>query len=270
MGATKVNRRARRYSVCAAAVVCTMLLPLNDTLCHAQEDGALSSPSAPLAERIAQLISELGSPDFAARERATTQLIEIGAPAYAQLREAYRASDDLEVRTRIRRAVTEIFLYERVYSRNGFLGVSMHTTFFPTHRDFPQIPAGIAAVRVETVQPGTAAEEAGLEPGDILFAIDGEPFARSDEPSASEQLAERIRTLGPGTAITLSILRGDRVEHLDATLGSRPRRYYQAQDDLERLEAARAALTEWWAREFDAAQDAGASSSPPSQPRLGR
>ncbi len=69
---------------------------------------------------------------------------------------------------------------------------------------------------VDIVGPGTPAAEAGLRPGDLLRAIDGQKVV--DLRSLKAILA-RTR---PGQTVTLDVLRGDRALKLSATLRRMP------------------------------------------------
>jgi S1-C subfamily serine protease len=70
---------------------------------------------------------------------------------------------------------------------------------------------------VDAVQDGTGAEDAGVQPGDIIVAVDGESLA------TMSQLVAEVRSRAPGDTVTLSIVRnGDELE-LDVTLSERPR-----------------------------------------------
>lgn len=67
---------------------------------------------------------------------------------------------------------------------------------------------------VVEVLSGSAAAEAGLQPGDAIVALDGEPVASMAE------LAARVRARDPGDEVTLTVNRdGERLE-LSAALGS--------------------------------------------------
>jgi putative serine protease PepD len=74
---------------------------------------------------------------------------------------------------------------------------------------------GSAGAVVESVAPGTAAAAAGLQPGDVIVEIDG------SEVGTSADLGSAIRAAGPGTKVTLKVLRDGREVDLTATLGSR-------------------------------------------------
>lgn len=66
---------------------------------------------------------------------------------------------------------------------------------------------------VRSVQPGTGADEAGLQTGDIIVAFDGE------EVTSFQQLAGMVRVRQPGDTVSVKVLRnGERLE-LQATLG---------------------------------------------------
>jgi 2-alkenal reductase len=69
---------------------------------------------------------------------------------------------------------------------------------------------------ISEVQPDSPAEDAGLEPGDVVVAVDGE---RVD---ATQGFIDLLYDHEPGDAVTLTIARnGDEVE-LEVTLGTRP------------------------------------------------
>ena len=67
---------------------------------------------------------------------------------------------------------------------------------------------------VASVQKGSAAQKAGLEPGDVIQAVDGNPIVSSAE------LPEAIALKQPGEKINLAIWRNQKSETLSATLAS--------------------------------------------------
>lgn len=81
------------------------------------------------------------------------------------------------------------------------------------------IPEGVEnAVLVAEVLVDTPAEQAGLQAGDFITAVEGEPLAEAD------QLVEKIQNSLPGDEITLTIIRqgaGD-PEEIVITLGEHP------------------------------------------------
>lgn len=67
---------------------------------------------------------------------------------------------------------------------------------------------------VPGVVDGSPADLAGLEPGDVIVAVDGRPVARSDE------LVVAIRAMAPGDTVTLTILSDGQERDVDVTLSS--------------------------------------------------
>ena len=85
----------------------------------------------------------------------------------------------------------------------AFLGVSGRDTL------------GDAGVEIMEVFPGSGAETAGLQEGDIVVAVGGRPV------TGITDLAARIRHRAPGDVIVLTVLRGEEELTLAATLLSR-------------------------------------------------
>ncbi len=57
---------------------------------------------------------------------------------------------------------------------------------------------------IQTVEPGSAADQAGVRPGDVVVAIDGQPIADFDG------LTARVAGRGPGDVVRLSVTRRGR------------------------------------------------------------
>jgi S1-C subfamily serine protease len=66
---------------------------------------------------------------------------------------------------------------------------------------------------VTQVQPGSAADRAGLIKGDVITALNDVEL--SDPNVFRNQIASRM----PGSEVTLTILRGGREQRITATLG---------------------------------------------------
>ena len=84
----------------------------------------------------------------------------------------------------------------------GFLGVSG-----------TEPASGRPGALVTDVQPGTPADDAGLQPGDLITEFDGK--AVTDMAA----LAGLVRPTAPGTTVTLEVVRGGRTEHIQVTVG---------------------------------------------------
>ena len=69
---------------------------------------------------------------------------------------------------------------------------------------------------VGQVAPGSPAASAGLQPGDVITAVDGQPL---DSESA---LAENLNQHKPGDSITLTVIRGGQQQNIQVTLGAAP------------------------------------------------
>jgi putative serine protease PepD len=87
----------------------------------------------------------------------------------------------------------------------GFLGVRM-----------AQATGNQNGVLVQEVTPGSPAEKAGLQPGDLVVAIDGKAVATTNE------LGARIRSHKPGDKISLQVVRNGDETTISATLGQKP------------------------------------------------
>jgi Do/DeqQ family serine protease len=71
----------------------------------------------------------------------------------------------------------------------------------------------IRGVIVSSVQPGSAAESAGLKQGDVITALNGTPVNDNND------LRNRIAGTQPGTDVTLTVSRDGREQTLHARLG---------------------------------------------------
>jgi putative serine protease PepD len=89
--------------------------------------------------------------------------------------------------------------------QTGYLGVTMGA---PT--------GGQDGALVQEVASGSPAAKAGLRPGDLVVAIDGQSVADPSEMSA------RVRAHKPGDKVTLKVVRGGNETTITATLSQRP------------------------------------------------
>ena len=67
---------------------------------------------------------------------------------------------------------------------------------------------------VKEVVAGSAAEKAGIQPGDIVISVNGVPI------SSSSDLTATIRSLAAGTTTDLVIVRGGKPQTITVTLGT--------------------------------------------------
>ena len=96
----------------------------------------------------------------------------------------------------------------------GWLGIEAQALSRELAASFGlQTPQGVI---VAGVVSGGPAEQAGLEPGDVLLAVDGEPIL--DARSTMSEIA----SIPPGTSLPLTIVRsGERME-MTLEVGERP------------------------------------------------
>ena len=203
----------------------------------------------PLVAAVDAAIAKLGSPAFAEREAASRRLIAVGNAALGPLRDAYRVSADFESRLRIEEIARDVYLDHHVFGRNAFLGIRQYQ-YGRTHEDDERIDEGHYGIELMSVLPDTAAFDAGLEEGDVIAAMDGEPFSATGPMGIA--FGDLLRARGPGALVTLSVLRGPEAFELNAVLGTRPRRYYgPGQGEVyEMLSRREAAFEDWWEENF--------------------
>jgi S1-C subfamily serine protease len=73
-----------------------------------------------------------------------------------------------------------------------------------------------SGVVVGQVAAGSPAASAGLQPGDVITAIDGQPL---DSESA---LAESLNKHKPGDSVALTVIRNGQQQNVSITLGTAP------------------------------------------------
>lgn len=234
----------------AIALAQTATVPLPEIAGPTEEELNISLDEAAVRE-IDDNVKLLGAPLYVDRERATRELIDIGVRTFRRLREEYRRTDDVEVRLRIESIVRQAYFDHHVFDRNGFLGISQDTRFYPDHNADSRIPEGFVGVRVRQVIEHTAAEAAGISVEDIVISVDGEPVTFIGERTA-EVFGNSLRMRGPGARVTLRILRGSEELELVVRLGRRPPQYYgnDGSTHSEMLSMAQAKFPEWWKTVF--------------------
>jgi serine protease Do len=80
---------------------------------------------------------------------------------------------------------------------------------------------GKQGFRVTWVLPLTQAQKAGLQPGDVITALDGDPLKASRLQDA-ELLRRRIEDMDIGSDVTLTVLRDGKEQSIDVTLAATP------------------------------------------------
>jgi S1-C subfamily serine protease len=70
--------------------------------------------------------------------------------------------------------------------------------------------------QISSVQPGSPADSAGVQPGDVVTAINGKAV------SSTEQFIETVDTYAPGQTLKLTVNRGGQTKAVQLKLGTRP------------------------------------------------
>ncbi len=87
--------------------------------------------------------------------------------------------------------------------RHAFVGVSLPN-------------GGESSARIVQVNPNTPATQAGLEPGDVVTAIDGSPIATTNAFIA------KVDSYQPGQTVTMTVKRSGQTKQIKVHLGTRP------------------------------------------------
>ena len=96
----------------------------------------------------------------------------------------------------------------------GYLGVQIQ----PVDEDIAEalgIEEGIGEL-VQGVQPGEAAEDAGLQAGDVVIAVNGQ------DVTPDNTLSRIVANIEPGTTVPLTFIRNGQRNRVNLTVGRRP------------------------------------------------
>jgi len=96
---------------------------------------------------------------------------------------------------------------------HGRLGVTVQEVNQALAENFG-LPSPAGAL-VSSVQKGGPGAAAGLEPGDVILKLDGEPVTKSSD------LPPKVAALKPGATVTLDVWRDGKAKALKATIGER-------------------------------------------------
>jgi len=77
-------------------------------------------------------------------------------------------------------------------------------------------PDSIGGAQVSSIAPGSPAASAGIQPGDLITAVNGQATG------STEQFIATVDNYAPGTQITLTVKRSGRTQNIKLTLGTRP------------------------------------------------
>jgi S1-C subfamily serine protease len=102
--------------------------------------------------------------------------------------------------------------------QQGYLGVGLQPVSIPEHLRSKSPLAGESGLMIVSIEPGTSAERAGLQLGDILIAVGGTSLTHV------ESLLGALRGKAIGKTSLFSILRAGEVTSLEIEIAARPER----------------------------------------------
>ncbi len=187
--------------------------------------GDLAKAGPGTSWQVDQLVRLLSHESWSIRHATQQRLEDLPVEAVAAVSEHYRNSDNAEAHWRIERYAETLFRqrllghYIEAVSQPAFLGVS----HVPGRIDDRQ------GVYVTNVLPDTAAQRAGIQPHDVIVALDGMPLNTAD-PAGSFLAAIQNRT--PGTKTRIKLVRNGQEIELIATLGQMPEAYREPHHDF--------------------------------------
>lgn len=197
----------------AASGVC----PSCDSSSDARADRELVRASAAL-ERAQQALIDAMKQAMVSRD-SSGAAAEALARANGNLRRAEQRYEQVTNQLVSRRMTVERAQIDRltrkVQVENGYLGVTLSTTAPEVQQEggktlmrFEDYPT------IESVDPDSPAERAGLESGDKLLALNGQDVTSGCEPFST--------LLKPGSHVLLSVKRGAYTKQLSALVAKRP------------------------------------------------
>jgi len=188
-------------------------------------DGDLEARVKALEERIAKLEGVIAERD-AEVARLRERLEDRAAPGWSEPRGKGR--DEFMERWRDQlgqlddemRRELEQWGMEWGLPGRSFRNMPGPIELMPTRRALLgiEMKEGESGVEIASVIPGSPAEKAGLEPGDLIVEIDGREVATALE------IAESVGSRRPGDAITVTVERDGDMLNLSATLAAPPGR----------------------------------------------
>jgi serine protease DegS len=111
----------------------------------------------------------------------------------------------------VRGVLSEIIAHGRVI--RGWIGIVPEDL---SDDQLRQLGLGQSGVLIGNLYVGSPAQQAGIQPGDLLTDIDGTP------PRSAQDALMRIASHNPGTTVILRGLRGGRAFEVRAQVGERP------------------------------------------------
>jgi len=120
----------------------------------------------------------------------------------------------------------------------GYAGLSLRTKQARVaDLGFQSIKSFIGPVIVDSVEPGSGAHEAGLEPGDVLLKMNGAELTWLPDRTVGE--------LNPGQRVKFNVRRAGRIFEIEFRLGSRLAPVYRVEENRHSTEEQRRVRKGW-------------------------
>jgi S1-C subfamily serine protease len=120
---------------------------------------------------------------------------------------------------RVQYVASQLIQHGKLISTDqGFLGIQGQDVTPPlAQADGLSVQSGVLVAGFAADAAGQSpAQQAGLQSGDVIVAVNGQPVASNSD------LAAAVATQTPGTKITLTVVRGSNQQSITVTLGERP------------------------------------------------
>lgn len=176
------------------------------------------SPAVWALELPAQAFKNLTSDEFRTREAAQAELLgwarKQHGPAMDELFRQSKIADDPEVRERCLGILRELVIDEYQKDGPGFMGIQGQDEI--TNPGDPNLKI---VIRVTQVVPGTPAQKAGLQVGDLIAGLEEEVWSTG---GAWNPFCAKIRETKPDTSVTLKVMRAGKLVDIAVKLVRRP------------------------------------------------
>lgn len=196
---------------------------------YAAVHAAVQADVRPNAERLDAVVEQLGAEPHGVRQEAFEQLeaFTVRFPRFMllELADRYGVAKDLEVRFRLESLLRPLAGRYLFSLPSGFIGINM---------EWASDDEGRGGIRVLSVLPGHAGEEAGLLQGDVIRAVDE---VTVEAMGSLQSFSDTIAGNPPGTILRFELLRGEEKFVTQFALDARPEHLEaQARDGMERVQ----------------------------------
>ena len=217
-----------------------------------------------LKEDLPSKLNGLTAPELKERVKARESLAKWAENHPEKAKELFlhhlRHSEDPEIRENCLVLLKQIATIDYGSFGEGYMGISMGNE---TMVQLPNSEEPLYGLSINSVTKGAPAEKAGLKPGDIIIAVNGHEWQKTQAILDSRNgIQAKIRAVGAGKVAQMSIWRQKQLLQIPVKLTRRPSNLDQVptrflpngglridEDDLARLveedKKSNAFFTEW-------------------------